>query len=308
MFHENETYNFIGSGRTWYGEEFSNVLKQTFNFSFPNITGDPVYLKSSVAARSTSGDSTYFYVKANGKTVITHGMKKVGTEYTSYYARNSKKNTTFIANGSAVAIQLTYNANGSNSGIGWLNFLELNARRNLKMSGDQMMFRDKKSIGAGNVAEYSLTNANSISGIWEITNHLNVKNQKLSFTGSTAKFTLESDSLRSFIAYNGNSFFSPVAIGKIGSQNLHAIGNVQSKIPDMIILTHPNFKKAADNLAKHHSELRVNVIQTPQLYNEFSSGRKDVTAIRDFMKMLYDRAGSNANYLPKYLCLFGDGS
>lgn len=34
----------------------------------------------------------------------------------------------------------------------------------------------------------------------------------------------------------------------------------------------------------------------------------DVTAIRNFVKMFYDRAGSDPNLMPKYLILFGDGS
>ena len=41
-----------------------------------------------------------------------------------------------------------------------------------------------------------------------------------------------------------------------------------------------------------------------QVYNEFSAGVQDVSAIRDFVKMLYDKQ----NESPRYLLLFGDGS
>ena len=44
-----------------------------------------------------------------------------------------------------------------------------------------------------------------------------------------------------------------------------------------------------------------------QIYNEFSSGAQDIVAIRDFVRMFYERATS-VNDLPKYLLLFGDGS
>lgn len=40
----------------------------------------------------------------------------------------------------------------------------------------------------------------------------------------------------------------------------------------------------------------------------FLQGNNDITAIRDFVKMFYDRAGGNTNIMPKYLLLFGDGS
>ncbi len=48
------------------------------------------------------------------------------------------------------------------------------------------------------------------------------------------------------------------------------------------------------------------VVTTPdEIYNEFSSGKKDPTAIRDYMKFLYDSYAGNE---PRFLVLFGDGS
>ena len=43
------------------------------------------------------------------------------------------------------------------------------------------------------------------------------------------------------------------------------------------------------------------------MYNEFSTGSQDISAIRNLVKMFYDRA-SNANEAPKNLLLFGDSS
>ena len=85
------------------------------------------------------------------------------------------------------------------------------------------------------------------------------------------------------------------------NQNLHGLNNVE-----MIILYHSEFQEAALQLAQHRSEfsdLSVATVRIDQVYNEFSTGRQDPTAIRDFAKMLYDR---NPGF--KYLLLFGDGS
>ena len=49
--------------------------------------------------------------------------------------------------------------------------------------------------------------------------------------------------------------------------------------------------------------MNVEVVNPKQIFNEFSSGRQDVSAIRDFAKMLYEQE----NPL-KYLLLFGDAS
>ena len=45
-----------------------------------------------------------------------------------------------------------------------------------------------------------------------------------------------------------------------------------------------------------------------KIFNEFSSGSQDPVAIRDFVKMYYDKAGANVANRPKYLLLFGDAS
>ena len=44
-----------------------------------------------------------------------------------------------------------------------------------------------------------------------------------------------------------------------------------------------------------------------QIYNEFSSGSKDITGIRDFIKHLYDN-NSAADKKLKYVTFFGDAS
>jgi hypothetical protein len=94
-------------------------------------------------------------------------------------------------------------------------------------------------------------------------------------------------------------------LGIIPNQNLHAAAPHQ-----MLIVTHPLFLSAADSIAEFHRQkdnLSVMVVTTNQLYNEFSSGAPDVSAIRDFARMLYNRSTSDNDKL-KYLLLIGDGS
>lgn len=66
----------------------------------------------------------------------------------------------------------------------------------------------------------------------------------------------------------------------------------------------------AERLAEAHRTrdgLKVTVVRAEQIYNEFSSGTPDATAIRRFLKLFYDRA-ANEQELPRYLLLFGDGA
>ena len=80
---------------------------------------------------------------------------------------------------------------------------------------------------------------------------------------------------------------------------------------DMVIIipTSQKLLDQAQRLARFHEQhdsLRVNIVPADELYNEFSSGTPDASAYRRYMKMLYDRAETDAD-LPKYLLLFGDG-
>ncbi len=74
----------------------------------------------------------------------------------------------------------------------------------------------------------------------------------------------------------------------------------------MIVIYHQDFLSAAQRFKEHrsaHSNLSIELVDIDKLYNEFSSGRVDPTAIRDFAKMLLDRSGQF-----KHLLLLGDGS
>jgi hypothetical protein len=111
--------------------------------------------------------------------------------------------------------------------------------------------------------------------------------------------------LREFVASNGSVFYSPEKIGSIAYQNLHGLEQA-----DYLIVTHKDFISQAERLANLHRAkgLSVHVATTEQIFNEFSSGMQDPTAIRFFAKMFYDRGASAIETRPKYMLLFGDGT
>jgi hypothetical protein len=174
------------------------------------------------------------------------------------------------------------------------------------MTGSQMHFREVKSVGSGNISLFQLANAQSSVRIWDITDLYNVKEMATTFESGTVKFKTGADSLRNFIAFNGSSYLIPEVIqNPVPNQDLHGLGPM-----DMVIVSHPDFIDQAEQLANLHTlqdNLRTVVVTPEQIFNEFSSGAPDVSAIRDFVKLLYDKASSQADQ-PKYLLLFGDGS
>lgn len=97
----------------------------------------------------------------------------------------------------------------------------------------------------------------------------------------------------------------PEYVYAITNQNHHADPEADMVI---IIPTSQKLLTQAQRLAdfhEAHDSLRVNIVPADELYNEFSSGTPDANAYRRYLKMLYDRAESEAD-MPKYLLLFGD--
>lgn len=99
---------------------------------------------------------------------------------------------------------------------------------------------------------------------------------------------------------------APEYVYNISNQNHH--GDSQA---DMIIIipASQKLKAQAERLKAFHEShdgLRVNIVPADELYNEFSSGTPDAAAYRNYLKMLYDRAGTESDQ-PKYLLLFGNG-
>ncbi|MFT6053808.1 MAG: hypothetical protein ACJASP_000692 [Roseivirga sp.] len=77
-------------------------------------------------------------------------------------------------------------------------------------------------------------------------------------------------------------------------------------MPDLVIITAAEFLPQANRLAEFRriaDQLEVLVTSPQEIYNEFSSGRPDISAIRDYMYHLKEKSDRL-----KYLLLFGKGS
>lgn len=101
------------------------------------------------------------------------------------------------------------------------------------------------------------------------------------------------------------SFPSAEYVYNITNQDHHADGPADMVI---IIPTSQKLLSQANRLKAFHEQhdgLRVRIVPADELINEFGSGTPDANAYRRYLKMLYDRAATEAD-MPKYLLLFGD--
>jgi len=301
--HETEQLSLIRSGKEWYGEVFDNATTvQDFSFSFPNTdTLSPLRLRSHVAARA--GSSSYFVIIHEGRRIDSLKVDATDPGDLSRFGKLKTKQTTILKPREDQTIRLEYSLPYTNS-LGWLNYLELNCVRSLSWIGPQMPFRSSYSYATGRVTQFSIFKANPEIVVWDVTDPGAIGALQSVLADSLLSFRLHTDSLRQFIAFDGSYYCPVIPHGPIPNQNLHAL-----EPTTLVIVSHPRFLSQADQLADYHrthNNISVQVVTTTAIFTEFACGNPDPTAIRDFMKLLYDRGDSLS--APRYLLLFGDGS
>jgi len=309
-FHEEDLKNFIKSGRGWFGESFDVNLTRSFSFDFPNLIPGSARLRSGVAARTSTSfsSSSRFVITNNTTTILTHNVPNVGTSYTDDFARTSALSGTFQATTSPLTLTYTFQPYNA-SATGWLDYIALNATRQLSFSGDELRFRDQDSTGNGNLIKrsYRINNAEAGLKLWSLKNHNEVRAQQFVLNGNQLEFTQEVDSASSvdYILFRDRAARKPIFSGRIPNQNLHSLAPAK-----YIIVTPEDFLPEAERLAdfrRQNDGLTAHVVTTEAIYNEFSGGAQDIVAIRDFLRMLNGRDTSGSEG-PDYVLLFGDGS
>jgi hypothetical protein len=310
-FYEVDETNLVKLGRRWFGDRFDIENEKQFKFSFPNlITSEPVRVKVYVAA--ISDVATTMEIKINNNTVSNLNFSPVNN---TNLANGNAYNNTVTVTSSDIVVSLNYNNNGNPSSLGYLDFISVDATRALTFEGHQFIFKNSNVANTSGVVEYSIANAASISEVWDITDKYNVGNAVNLNRDSNFSFKASAGSLRTYLAVSSD-YFEPLRDSNVSVSNQNIKGTIfqnsqgQFQDIDYIIITPNSLVSQAERLAqinRNQYQLNVKVVTLNELYNEFSSGNKDISAIRNLVKYVYDNASTPEARL-KYLCLFGDAS
>lgn len=296
----------VKTGKEWFGEEFNFNTVQTFNIGAIEglVMSDSVRAKSSVVARSVSSPSQ-FLVKSGGKQILNQSCARAGSDYLDTYVHGSIDYATFLVNNNTLALEYEY-SKPSSASIGWLNYFEIHARAKITYSNKQLIVRDKESQGTSeSVVQYNIATNSSDLTVWSISNINGINNIPTQQSGNNVSFKTYGNEIKEFIIFNASNAYEPKYELKIENQNLHGM-----PYADVLIVAYDSFITQAKELAQFHADREgfdVNIVTPQQIYNEFSSGTQDITAIRDFVRYFYEAATSEAEK-PSYLIMFGDAS
>lgn len=299
--YEKELENPLKSGRVWLGDVFSPPkTTKVFPISVPNIASAiPVNVFSSFAASSKSSNSSV-ELSINGQSVLSHF---IGSTTEAYQLNNASGQMSNPSDN----LQISYSFNNvSAESKGNLNYVELNVNRKFIFTGEQLSFRSAEELGNNkNLAVNFQTTGNF--EIWNVTDIAQMYQIKTTETSpGMHNFVFNNNMMQEMVIFDPGRTRKPEFAEKIDNQNIHGLSQA-----DYFIITAKTFLPAANKLAAFHKErdnMKVHVLDVQKIYNEFSSGTKDLTAIRDMLKMFYDRAAGVQALKPKSVLLLGDAS
>lgn len=294
--YENDYVCIGNSGSLYMGE---NLLNDTIpTITLPDVMSDEVTAYISIGAKSAQ---KYSVTTTCNETELS---PKLAVNVSDTYTHLQFANGYFTID-TAESYKFSFD-NPGNFTQYHLDYIRFFYKRALALNQATLHFRCNDITNSHYSIDPSSRNAGNIK-VWNVTNVNNPFIQQTSIVDNKVVFNPQGEATDclEFVAFDikDNSIPAPQLVGNVKNQNLHGT----DIMPEMVIVTTKYFMEAAEQLAQLHREhdnMDVLVCDQIEIFNEFSYGMPDATAIRRFMKMLYDR-GMSKNATPKYLLMYG---
>lgn len=304
QFVNKDEFNILKVGRVWVeAQHFTN--NKTVSFSLPSSipSGSSVRYRTRLVAYGAQGSQLGFNINGANAQTTNVPVNGANADYTYFPIRY--QGTTSTLSGNSISFNFSPNITSNPNALFYFDYAEIQYKQELRFNGTQLKFRDFSiESGSGENYYFTINNAGGIEYVWDVTDITNVKRKvnrsntpgafSFGYTASDPNFNNE------FVAFRSDAAYSPYFVGRIDNQNLAALNDV-----DYLIITKAEMFSQAQRLATYHRNkgLKVEIVDVNKIYNEFSSGGQDATAIRDFVTKLYN----NPNPL-KYVFILGDTS
>lgn len=291
--YEPEQYNLIQSGRTWLGDAFYGAGNLAVQYELKDIVpGQMAQLKAQFISSGIAPGK--FTLTIPGNTPIPIEIPAIsGNRY------DQKANAMLINR--PIQVNPTNNqwnwniAYQSTSGTGYLDFIQIIYARKFNANTELPLYLFTNSRDT--TANLQIPNLQPTSLVWlkDATNTW----RKIQAPGNEMEIRLSPGSQMAL----GNSTKAAYPMGVTRLQN-QAILAQDPKL-NLLIITSPPLRSAAEKLAQYKTntqKIRSQSVTTTQIYREFSGGKQDVTAIRNYIKALAKQTSL------RYVILLGDAS
>ena len=303
-FFEKEEINIIAAGTQWFFDDNFNIENtQRFKIPFPNaVTNESISVR--LRGVSTSVASSIMDVKVNEEALFS---LKFSSVFADTKAIAVEKTASIENSANVIEVTVTYDNRGNPSASAFLDFIEVVGKKQLLANGNQFSFRSFEQATSAETVAYKIQNNALVFQVWDVSNHLQPQNIQNEESEGNFTFKAEGGALKEYVVLSENDYYTPKPLknGRVSNQNLHALKDI-----NYLVITNSELSSQAQRLAAYHqnnSNLTTKVVILDQIYNEFSSGSKDITGLRDFIKRLYE-TNSSADKKLQYVCFFGDAS
>ena len=306
VFYEKEEKSMYAVGTQWFFKEDFNIENtQNFKIPFPNAVPNE-NINITVRGVCNSVVSSFMDVTLNGQDLYSMNYAAISSKSLTK-AETVEKSGNVANSADNIDISITYNNNGNPSANAFLDYIEIVGKKQLKFTDFQFSFRSFEQANTAGTVEYQIANGSAAFQVWDVTNPIAPKIITNESTANNFTFKDNAGALREYIILDDSDFYRPETAqdSKVKNQNLHALKDI-----NYIVITNSELSVQAQRLADYHqtnSNLTTKVVLLDEIYNEFSSGSKDITGIRDFLKHVYITNSSKETEL-KYVCFFGDAS
>lgn len=298
--HEKELIQATSAGPLFVGESFSKVRSNSFSFSTPGrVAGSSVWLEC-VFFHVHVGSTANLKFTVDGSPLDVASGDKVPATSDSHYAHGSvttSRHTFVPASDASFKLELTYVPALTNV-MANLDYLSVIYERRLELPAEGWM------EFWSNSPQLSLGASGSDVTVWDVTDPADILLVNTSKNNGRYEWTSSIGGMRAYVAWrNDAKMNAPAFDSNIANQNIHG----EFKPVDMVIITPAELIAQANRIARLHrlhDGMEVEVIDQEKIYNEFSSGACDISGLRKYLKMVYDRSDSTDRPL-KYALLLG---
>lgn len=297
--YDNDSYAWYQGGRQFYDAyNFASGNTKTYTLPTPNAVNSSASVELSFSASS---------ITSSTEVLINYGESTLG-RFTIRNCRSHEhaidRRQSYTLNHISDETPIKFTTTKGHDAR--LNYISLTYSR--KLTANSTPYSFVPTPISSNAIKLQIDDATPATQVWHIdenTGRISKCPTQLEETTLTA--TALNGKHRYVVVNTNSQYDKPTFVEHVENQNLHAHHSVHMVI---IVPESGKFDAEADRLAEAHrlySRLNVEVVRQNQIFNEFSSGTPDATAIRRYMKMLYDKANTETE-MPRYLLLFGDGT
>ena len=309
FWHESELSTLSNSGRTLLGEDIAdnNVF---VDFYLPHLSSPDITLQTTAAGKVTASSyiETYIHtgdIRQDAAYTMASSVIQKPSDQVYYHTASPRATITLDQPEERGQIEVGMYSPSGIINSAKLDYIIATYQHTNIIPDDADNQMRMTAVQLADTARLVLPGASATTMVWDVTDAYRPKAMTMLpwQTGDQSFAPGYNARYASFVAFDPAQTLKKVAkFEPVPNQNLHGL-----ETPNLLIITNQMFMEQAMRMARMHEAvdgITVAVIDQEQVFNEFSSGRRDPMALRLLCKMFYDRGGTTF----QNLLLFGGAS